>query len=155
MNPDFIFCSSFVLLLVHKITTGTPSFISILKNHETITEINSIRMHINKLDNKMSINPYKCLDNITCKTIKLLGSTKSKVTKNKSGENVPLFETAEVVFIHCSIVNNDYQQDKFVPNKSFSQSLDISPIFYSLKLFTQNFHILKYGLLIKILNHLR
>ena len=39
---------------------------------------------------------------------------------------------AEVVLIHCNIVNNDYQQDSrvlhtFVPNKSFGQLLDISP----------------------------
>ena len=52
-----------------------------------------------------------------------------------------------------------YQQDSrvlctFVPNKSFDQLLDILPKnFIFLK--TQNFHILKYRLLIKILNHLR
>ena len=41
-------------------------------------------------------------------------------------------EISEVVFIHCNIVNNDYQQDAkvlfpFVPNKSFGQLLDILP----------------------------
>ena len=41
-----------------------------------------------------------------------------------------------------------------VPNKSFGQLLDILPMnFIFLKLFTQNFHVLKYGLQIKILNH--
>ena len=63
--------------------------------------------------------------------MKLLGSTKSKITKDKNGENVPHLEITEVVLIHCSIVNNDYQQDSrvlytFVPNKSFGQLLDIS-----------------------------
>ena len=42
--------------------------------------------------------------------MKLLGSTKNKVTKNENGENVPHLETAEVVLVHCNIVNNDYQQ---------------------------------------------
>ena len=63
--------------------------------------------------------------------MKLLGSTKSKVTKDKNGKNLPHLETAEVVLIQCDFVNNDYQQDSivlytFVPNKSFGQLLDIS-----------------------------
>ena len=64
-------------------------------------------------------------------TIKLLGSTKSKITKDKNGKNVPNLEITEVALIHCNIVNEDYQQDlralyTFVPNKSFGQLLDIS-----------------------------
>ena len=65
-------------------------------------------------------------------TMKLLGSTKSKITKDKHGENVHHLEINEVVLVHCNTVNNDYQQDSrvlytFVPNKSFDQLLDISP----------------------------
>ena len=61
--------------------------------------------------------------------MKLLGSTKSKITKDKNGENVTRLE---VVLVHCNIVNNDYQQDSralytFISNKSFGQLLDISP----------------------------
>ena len=41
--------------------------------------------------------------------MKLLGSTKNKITKDKNGENVPRLEITEVVLIHCNIVNNDYQ----------------------------------------------
>ena len=64
--------------------------------------------------------------------MKLLGSTKSKIHKDKNGENVPQLEITEVVLIHCSIVSSSYQQDSrvlytFVPNKSFGQLLDISP----------------------------
>ena len=72
---------------------------------------------------------------------------------------MPHLEITEVVLLHCNIVNKDYQQDSrtlytLVPNKSFDQLLDISP---KKKIFlkTQNFRILKYGLLIKILNHWR
>ena len=43
--------------------------------------------------------------------MKLLGSTKNKITKDRNGENVPHLEITEVVFIHCNIVNDDYQQD--------------------------------------------
>ena len=56
--------------------------------------------------------------------MKLLGSTENKITNDKNGENVPKLEIAEVVLVHCNIVNNDYQQDlrvlyTFVPNKPF------------------------------------
>ena len=62
------------------------------------------------------------------KTMKLLGSTKSKITKDKNSENVPNLEITEVVLVHCNIVNNDYQQDSRVlyTKKSFGQLLDIS-----------------------------
>ena len=64
--------------------------------------------------------------------MKLLGSTESKITKDKNGENVPHPEITEVVLVHCNMVNNDYQQDSrvlytFVPNKSLGSLLDISP----------------------------
>ena len=65
-------------------------------------------------------------------TIKLLGSTRNKITKDKTGENVPHLEIREVVLVHCNIVNNDYQYDSrvfytFVLNNSFGKLLDISP----------------------------
>ena len=64
--------------------------------------------------------------------MKLLGSTGNKITKDKSGENIPHLEIAEVVLVHCNIVNNDYQEDSrlsytFVPNKPFGSLLEISP----------------------------
>ena len=40
--------------------------------------------------------------------MKLLGSTKSKITKYKNGENVPRLEITEVVLVHCNTVNNCY-----------------------------------------------
>ena len=64
--------------------------------------------------------------------MKLLGSTKSKITKNENGENFPYLEITEVVLIHRHDVNNSYQQKSrvlytFVPNKSFGQLLNLSP----------------------------
>ena len=61
----------------------------------------------------------------------LLGSSESKITKDKNGENMPHLEIAELVLVHCNLVNNDYQQDSrilytFVPNKTFSSLLEIS-----------------------------
>ena len=43
--------------------------------------------------------------------MKLFGSTEHKITNDKSGKNGSLLEIAEVVLVHCNIVNNDYQQD--------------------------------------------
>ena len=64
--------------------------------------------------------------------MKLFGSTESKITKVKIGENVPHSEIVELVLAHCNLVNNDYQQDPrilytFVPNKPFGNLLEISP----------------------------
>ena len=46
------------------------------------------------------------LELLTPEIMKLLGSTKTKINKDKNGENVPHLETNEVVLIHCNIVNN-------------------------------------------------
>ena len=43
--------------------------------------------------------------------MKLLGSTKSKITKDKNSDNVLHLETTELVLVNFNIVNNDYQQD--------------------------------------------
>ena len=64
--------------------------------------------------------------------MKLLGSTKNKITKDKNGENSRQLEITEVVLVHCIMANNGYQHDSrvlytFVPNKSFGSLLDISP----------------------------
>ena len=45
---------------------------------------------------------------------------------------MPYLEITEVAFVHCNIVNNDYQQGSavlytFVPNKPFDSLLEISP----------------------------
>ena len=69
---------------------------------------------------------------LTAKIMKLLGSTKSKITKAKNRENVPHLKITEVVLVHRNIVNYNYQQDSrvlytFAPNKSFGPLLDISP----------------------------
>ena len=74
--------------------------------------------------------------------MKLLRSTKNKITKEKNGKYL---EITEVVSIHCNVVNNSYQQNlrvmyTFVCNNSFGQLLDISPKnFIILKTFDSEF----------------
>ena len=104
-------------------------------------------IYVNKIENRITfkIKTGYYLELLTPETMKLLGSTKSKITKDENGENVPHLEITEVVLVHCNIVNNDYQQDSrvlytFVPNKSFGQLLDISPKnFIFLKTFDSEF----------------
>ena len=81
--------------------------------------------------------------------MKLLGSTVSKINEDKNGENVPHLEGVELVLVHCSLVNNDYQQDSrilytFVPNKTFGSILEISPTNHVfLKTFNSEFQEIK------------
>ena len=83
--------------------------------------------YVNKIENGITfkIKTGYYLELLTTETIKLHESTKSKMTKDEIGENVPHLEIAKVVLIHYNIINNDYQQDSrvvytFVPNKSFA-----------------------------------
>ena len=105
-----------------------------LKKHSESVDNPSIRIYINRIENKITFkikNGYY-LELLTPETMKLLGSTESKITKDKNGENLPHLEVVELVLVHCSLVNNDYQQDSriwftFVPNKTFGSLLKISP----------------------------
>ena len=78
-------------------------------------------------------------------TMKLLRSTKYKVTKDENGKNVPHLLIKSVALVHCNVVNNDHQRDSrvwytFVPNKSLGQLLDILPKnFKFLKIFNSEF----------------
>ena len=81
-------------------------------------------MYVIKIENRISfkINTRYYLKLLTPGTIKLLGSTKSKINKEKNGKNVSHLETSEVVLVHCNIVSKDYQQDSrvlytFIHNK--------------------------------------
>ena len=106
----------------------------ILKKHGEKPVNPSVRIYINKIENRITfkIKTGYYLELLTPETMKLLTSTKSKITKNENSENVPDLEITEVVLVHCNIVNNNDQRNSrvlytFVPNKSFVQLLDISP----------------------------
>ena len=106
----------------------------ILKKHGENIDKPSIQIYVNKIKNRITFKIKKgyTLEGLTKETMKLLGSTKNKVTKDKNGENVPHTEITEVILVHCNMVNNDYQHDSrvlytFVPNKSFGSLLYISP----------------------------
>ena len=119
----------------------------ILKKRGETTDNPSIRIYIHKIENRITIKikTRYYLELLTPETMKLLGSNKSKITKDKKAENVPNLEITEVVLVHCNIVNNDYQQDSrilyaLIAKKSFGQLLHISPKnFIFLKTFNSEF----------------
>ena len=106
----------------------------ILKKHGEDIGKPSVQIYENKIENRVTFkikNGYS-LEPLTPETMKLLGSIKNKITKDKNEENVPHLEITEVVLLHCDIVTNDYQQDSgvlytFIPNKPFGSLLEISP----------------------------
>ena len=113
----------------------------ILKKHEAVADNPSIKLHVNIIENRITfkIKTGHYVELLTPETMKLLRSTKSKITKHENGESVSNLEITEVVLTYCNIVNIDYQEDSrvlyiFLPNKSFGESLDIS---------TKNFIFLK------------
>ena len=98
-------------------------------------------------------------------TMKLLGSTKKDVDKDKDGENVPKLESVKGGLVHYNLVKNDYEhtflfQIKFLfqvnnLNKQFGQT-NISP--HSLTMMNAailDFRLLKFGAQMKLVKHLK
>ena len=119
----------------------------ILKKQEEKTDNPSIRIYVNKTENRITfrIKIGYYLELLMSELLKLFGSTKSMIMKDENGENVAHLEITEVVLVHCNIVNNDYQQDSrilyiYFSNKSFGQLLHISlKNFIFLKTFESKF----------------
>ena len=109
----------------------------IIKIHETLIDDLPKQMYINRIKNRITfkIKTGCYFELFTPETMESLQNTEKKVTKYKTGENVPHLKVTEVALVHCNIVNNNYQQDPkflytFLPNKSFGQLLEISPKFF-------------------------
>ena len=119
----------------------------ILKKHSESVVNPSIRIYLNKIENRITfkIKSGYDLELLTPETMKLLGSAENKINKDRNGKNVPHLEIVEVVLVHCNLVNNDYQQNSiilytFVPNKTFGSLLEISaPNHVFLKTFNSEF----------------
>ena len=95
-----------------------------------MTENQPVQIYVNKIKNRIvfKIKTEYELELLTAETMKLLGSAKKIVDKDKHGENVPKLESVEVVLVHCNL---DYQQTSkvlftFVTNKQFRQLINIS-----------------------------
>ena len=106
----------------------------VVRKHETLTENPPIQIYPNKVKNRIVFKiktGYK-LELLTVETVRLLGSGKKGVDKDKDGKNMPKLESVEVVLVYCNLVKNDYQHTSkvcffFVPDKQFGQLINISP----------------------------
>ena len=120
----------------------------ILKKHSESVDNPSIRIYVNKIENRITFK-IKSGYYLELEIMKLLGNAENKITRNKNGENVPHLEFVELVLVHCNLVKNDYQQDSrilytFVPNKTFGSLLEISPTNHVfLKTFNSEFQEIK------------
>ena len=95
----------------------------IIKKYDILTENPPVQIYPNKIKNKIifKIKTGCKLELLTPETMKLLGSGKKDIDKDKDGENVQKLESFEVVLVHCNLVKNDYQHTSkilftFVPN---------------------------------------
>ena len=105
-----------------------------ISKHEAIADYPLVQIYVNKIKNRIVFKikaGYK-LESLSPETIKLLGSAKKDADQDKHGEDAPKLESVEAVLVHCSFVNNSYQQPfkilfTFVTNKQFEQLVAIAP----------------------------
>ena len=83
----------------------------VLEKHGENINKPSVQIFVNKIKIRITfkIKNGHSLELLTPETMILLGSIEYKITKDKNGENVLHLEIAEVVLVHCNIVNNYYQ----------------------------------------------
>ena len=80
INRWFLFCVRY-----------SRFFEYILEKHGEKVYNSSIQVYVNKIENRITFQIKKeySLELLTPDTIKLLGSTKNKITEDYNGENVP------------------------------------------------------------------
>ena len=71
----------------------------IFKKQRENTDKPPVQIYVNKIEKRVTfkIKDGYSLELLTHETIKLLGSTKNKITKDKNGKDVPHLEITEVV----------------------------------------------------------
>ena len=93
-------------------------------------------IYVNEIKNRITFKIKKgCyLELLTSETMKLLGSTKSKITEDENGENVSYLQITEVVLIHCNVVNNSYRRNSRVLYNLFLINRSVNYWMFHLKI---------------------
>ena len=106
----------------------------IIKKLETLTGNPHVQIYPNKIKSRIvfKIKVGYTLELLSQETMKLLGSRRKEVDKDKDREDVRKLEPVEGILVHSNLVYNSYHQASkvlftFVPNKQFGQLLNISP----------------------------
>ena len=93
-------------------------FEHILRNHLEKTVNPSMRIYKKKKEKRLTfkIKTGYYLERLTPETMKLFGSTKSKITKKENGKNEPYLEITEIVLIHCNltVINKIQESCKYL-----------------------------------------
>ena len=78
----------------------------ILKKSSENVDNPSSKIYVNQIEHRITFKFKRgyYLELLTPKTMKLLGSTKSKGIKYKNGENVPHLEVVELILVHCNLL---------------------------------------------------
>ena len=82
-------------------------FECIITKHEAVVDNLPMQIYI-KMKNCVMFKiktSYK-LEVLSKETMKLLGSIKKVIAKDKNGENIPKLEIEDVILMHCNLVNN-------------------------------------------------
>ena len=137
--------------------SNIQDYFEYILTHKENIDNPSVNIYVNKTENRITFkieNGYS-LEFLTPETMKLLGSTENKITKDKNSENVPHLEITDVVLVHYNIVNKIQQSHTrlFQINRLLVYQKFLQQIILFKKHLTQNFKALKNGLQTKIVNH--
>ena len=118
----------------YSITALQNYFEYIIKKHETIADVSPVLIYVNEINNRIVFkikSGYK-LELLSKETMRLLGISTNTIDSDKNCDLVPKLESADLVLVHCNVVNNSYQQASkvlftFVPNKKYGQLITVSP----------------------------
>ena len=108
INLKFLLHLGMILLIYLMVLILLQTFRTLnlsLKN-KNLTENPPVQIYPNKIKNRIVFKiktGYK-LELLTPETMKLLGSTKKDVDKDKDGDIVPKLESVEVFLVHCNLV---------------------------------------------------
>ena len=88
-------------------------FENIIKKHNNFVDYLPKKIYVNKKQKGTTfrIKTGYYVELLRPETMKLLGSTKSKINEDENVGNVPHLEFTEAVLGHCNIANQDYQHN--------------------------------------------
>ena len=74
--------------------------------HDTVTHKSPVEIYDNRIHNGITFKNKTgyYLELLIPKTMKLLGSTERRITKDNTGENMPQLEITEVSMINISVI---------------------------------------------------
>ena len=86
----------------HKMCQMFKIILCISSKNMKLTNNSLIKIYVNKIEKRIALG----IKTGTFNDMKLVGSTKGKVNKEKNGENVTDLEMNDVALIHFNVVNN-------------------------------------------------